>query len=78
MNKSIILIVYVDNILIYGRSEAEIDKLIERLKNDDIPLHKEGTAEGYLCVGIQSSKGRGKYIAETGRFNKAHNSSTWT
>jgi hypothetical protein len=53
MNKSIIVIVYVDNILIYGRSEAEIDKLIECLKNDNIALHKEGTAEGYLGVDIQ-------------------------
>ena len=53
MNKSIIVIVYVDDILIYGWSEAEIDKLIERLKNDDIALHKEGTAEGYLGVDIQ-------------------------
>ncbi len=31
MNKSIIVIVYVDDILFYGRSEAEIDKLIECL-----------------------------------------------
>ncbi len=53
MNKSIIVIVYVNNILIYGRSEAEIDKLIESLKNDDITLHKEGTAEDYLGVDIQ-------------------------
>ncbi len=53
MNQSIIIIVYVIDILIYGRSEAEIDKLIERLKNDNIALHKEGTAEGYLGVDIQ-------------------------
>jgi hypothetical protein len=53
INKSIIVIVYVDNILIYGRSEAENDKLIKRLKNDDVALHKEGTAEGYLGVDIQ-------------------------
>jgi hypothetical protein len=53
MNKSIIIIVYVNDILIYGRSEAEIDKLIECLKNDNIALHKEGTVEGYLGVDIQ-------------------------
>ena len=40
-------------ILIYARTEAEIDSLIERSKNDDIALHKEGTAEGYLGVDIQ-------------------------
>jgi hypothetical protein len=44
---------YVNDILIYGRSKVEIDKLIERLKNDDIALHKEGTAEDYLGVDIQ-------------------------
>ncbi len=48
MNESLIVIIYVDDILIYGRTEAEIDSLIERLKNDDIALHKEGTAEAIL------------------------------
>jgi hypothetical protein len=53
MNKLLIFIVYIDDILIYGRSEAKIDDLIKRLKNNDIALHKEGTAEGYLGVDIQ-------------------------
>ncbi len=53
MNESLIIIIYVDDILIFGRTEVEIDSLIERLKNDDIALHKEGTAEGYLGVDIQ-------------------------
>jgi hypothetical protein len=53
MNDSLIIIIYVDDILIYARTEVEIDSLIERLKNDDIALHKEGTAEGYLGVDIQ-------------------------
>ena len=45
-------IVYVNDILIY-RSEVEIDKLIKNLQNYDIPLHKEGTVEGFLGVDIQ-------------------------
>ena len=53
MNGSLIVIIYVDDILIYGREEADIDRLIEQLKNDDIALHKEGTTEGYLGVDIQ-------------------------
>jgi hypothetical protein len=53
MNKSLIIIVYVDDILIYGWSEAETDDLIKHLKNNNIALHKEGTAEGYLGVDIQ-------------------------
>jgi len=47
MNESLIVIIYVDDILTYGRTEAEIEK------NDVIALHKEGTAEGYLGVDIQ-------------------------
>jgi hypothetical protein len=53
MRKLLIVIVNVDNILIYGWHNAEIDNLIEQLKNDDIALHREGTAEGYFGVDIQ-------------------------
>jgi hypothetical protein len=53
MKNSLIVIVYVDDILMYGWSEAEIDNFIKQLKNDDIALHKEGTAEGYLGIDIQ-------------------------
>jgi hypothetical protein len=53
MSKTLIVIIYVDDILIYGRSTDEIDNLIKHLKKDDIALNKEGTAEGYLGVDIQ-------------------------
>jgi hypothetical protein len=53
MSKTLIVIMYVVNILIYGRSTDEIDKLIKRLKKDDIALNKKVTAEGYLGVDIQ-------------------------
>ena len=53
ISKSLIVIVYVDDILIHGKSDAEIVDLIDRLKRDDIALHKEGTTEGYLGVDIQ-------------------------
>jgi hypothetical protein len=36
------MIIYVNNILIYGKSTEEIDNLIKRLKKDNIALHKEG------------------------------------
>jgi hypothetical protein len=48
--------IYVNDILIYGRSEAEIDNLIKRLKNDGIAFHKEGTGEGYLGINIQRDR----------------------
>ncbi len=53
ISKSLIVIIYVDDILIYGKSDDEINELIEQLKQDDIALHHEGTAEGYLGVDIQ-------------------------
>ena len=53
ISKSLIVIIYVDDILIHGKSDAEIVDLIDRLKRDNIALHKEGTTEGYLGVDIQ-------------------------
>jgi hypothetical protein len=53
ISKSLIVIIYVDDILIYGKGDDEINELIERLKQDDNALHREGMAEGYLGVDIQ-------------------------
>jgi hypothetical protein len=53
ISKLLIVILYVDDILIYGRSDAEINDLIEGLTRDEIALHCIGTAEGYLGVNIQ-------------------------
>jgi hypothetical protein len=53
MSKSLIVIIYVNDILIYGKENKDIDEFIEHMKKDDVALHKEGTAEGYLGVDIQ-------------------------
>ncbi len=58
ISKSLIVIIYVDNILIYGKSIKEIDQLIDNLKHGNITLHKEGTAEGYLGSDIQHEGGK--------------------
>ncbi len=47
------MIIYVDNILIYRRHEKYINDLVEKLKKEDMALHKKGTAEGYLGVDIK-------------------------
>jgi hypothetical protein len=60
ISSNLIVVIYVDDILIYGRTAAEIDTLIDNLQKDDISLHKEGTAEGYL--GVDISKEGGKII----------------
>jgi hypothetical protein len=59
MSKSLNVTVYVDDILIYELHNAEIDNLIEQLKNDNIAFHCKGTAESYLGVDIQR---KGKQI----------------
>jgi hypothetical protein len=48
-----IVIIYVNDILIYGKSVDEIDDFMKRMKTEDVALNKEGTAEGYLGVDIQ-------------------------
>jgi hypothetical protein len=53
ISKPLIIIIYVDDILIYGKSDNEINELIEQLKQDDIALHREGMADRYLGVDIQ-------------------------
>jgi len=53
MNKNLIVIIYVDDILIYGRDDKTINDFIENMKNEGVALHREGTAEGYLGVDIQ-------------------------
>ncbi len=57
------MVIYVDDVLIYGKSASEIDALIEDLKKDDISLHKEGTAEGYLGVDITRNGGTITWMA---------------
>jgi hypothetical protein len=73
MSKTLVMIIYVDNILIYGKSTEEIDNLIKRLKKDDIALHKEGMAEGYLEVDIQQDRDKISLLQErlTKRIIKA-------
>ncbi len=47
MRKALIVIIYVNDILIYGKSKDEIHNLIKCLKKDDIALHKMEQQKGY-------------------------------
>ena len=51
LGNRLLVIIYVDDILIYGRTQEEIDKLITNLKGDNLSLRKEG-AEGYLGLSV--------------------------
>jgi hypothetical protein len=53
MTSSMIVLIYVDDILIYGKSMDEINDFIKQMNSEDVALNKEGTAEGYLGVEIQ-------------------------
>jgi hypothetical protein len=47
-----VVVVYVDNLLIYAKTTTEIDTLISHLKSAGICIRREGTAEGFLGVDI--------------------------
>jgi hypothetical protein len=55
MSTSLIVIVYVNDILIYGWPDEDITKLIEQLHKEEVALHHEGTAEGNLGIDIQQN-----------------------
>ena len=50
-----VVIVYVDDLLIYSKHEDSIDRLIGDLKRDGIWIRKEDSAAGFLGVDIQST-----------------------
>jgi hypothetical protein len=53
---TLIFIIYVDDILLYGKCNDEINDFIARMKSEDVALHQERTAEGYLGVYIYNKK----------------------
>jgi hypothetical protein len=56
ISKLLIVIIYIGDILFYGKSDTEINDLIKRLKLDEIALHRKRTVEGYLGVDIQQNE----------------------
>lgn len=49
----IVVVVYVDDLLLYAKDDKIIDKLIKDLHDDGVWIRKEGSAEGFLGVDIQ-------------------------
>ena len=58
MSSTMIVIVYVDDLLIYAPNDQLIGSFIISMQQDDICLHWEGTAEGYLGVDIKTINGQ--------------------
>ena len=52
IGKTVIAVVYVDNILFYSRSNDEINAVIDHLKRNDVQICHEGDAAGFLGVDI--------------------------
>jgi hypothetical protein len=48
-----IIIIYVDDIIIYDNDDDVINGFIMKMHSEDVALNKEGTAEGYLGINIQ-------------------------
>ena len=58
LSSSIIVIVYVDDILAYARDDASIDNFIRCVGDEGVTLRREGTAEGFLGVDIKRDGNR--------------------
>ena len=52
VGKFMVVVIYVDDLLIYAKTTTEIDTLISHLRAAGICIRCEGTAEGFLGVNI--------------------------
>lgn len=53
ISKSILVVVYVDDILMFSKDDTEFGKLVDYLKLKDIAIRLEGSAEGFLGVDVK-------------------------
>jgi histone deacetylase 1/2 len=49
---TVIVVIYVDDVLLYSKSADAIDSLLDNLQAAGVGIRKEGTAEGFLGVDI--------------------------
>jgi hypothetical protein len=53
IGKKVIVVVYVDDLLLFSKDDAEFDKLIDSIKKANVAIRREGTAEGFLGIDIK-------------------------
>mmetsp|Transcript_30431 Transcript_30431/g.69423 ORF Transcript_30431/g.69423 Transcript_30431/m.69423 type:complete len:1695 (-) Transcript_30431:406-5490(-) len=52
LSSDLIVVVYVDDLLVYARSDSAITDFVEKMKSFEVDIRKEGTAEGFLGVDV--------------------------
>jgi hypothetical protein len=62
--------VYVDDLLIYSRTDKPIDSLIEKLKADKIWIRKEDSAAGFLGVDMKELPNGTLSLTQTGLIGR--------
>ena len=53
LGKGVAVITWVDDLLIYGKTEEDIAHIFDKLVADGVKLRREGTAEGYLGLKVE-------------------------
>jgi hypothetical protein len=70
IGSNIIVIVYVDDLLIYSKTDAPIDDLIAKLKSDGIWIRKEDSAAGFLGVDMKENPDGSLTLTQTGLIDR--------
>ena len=52
LRKDLIIVVYVNDLLVYARRDQDITTFVKKMKMEEVQLHCECTAEGFLGVDI--------------------------
>jgi hypothetical protein len=64
------VIVYVDDLLIYSRTDSPIGNLISKLKEDGIWIRKEDLAAGFLGVDMKEGPNGSLTLTQTGLIDR--------
>ena len=67
---NLVVIVYVDDLLIYSRSDTAIDDLITKLKEDNIWIRKEDSTAGFLGVDMKEGPDGSLTLTQTGLIDR--------
>lgn len=68
-SKRIVAIIYVDDVLVYARSDADIEEFVEGMKKQEVLMRREDTVNGYLGVQIEVD-GNKTILTQTGLIKR--------